>query len=391
MSTPPDEKNTVVAGASGQAAAHDPERETSAPAAVDQTPHAGQSRDQAGTYAAGEPTPVPATQAGKASKTAAIVVALSVLAVVGLSLWYLVQPQPLLIQGEADATRIDIAARIDGRIGQRPVSRGDNVTSGQELVAIDNPELLMKLAEAEAAKSVALADLARIEVGTREEVIAERKAAVASAEASATLAQQTYDRVKKITQGGYESVARLDEATASLDVATRTLEQSKLAYDEAVAGYTAEERRVAHASVDKAEAAITTLRAQVDEMTIKAPVSAQVYQVGAELGEYVSPGVPLLSLVDLNDVWLRFDLREDLLKGLKVGDRFTVKVPALGDAPIAVEIRSIATRGEYAGWRATRATGDFDLRTFEIRAYPVDKVPDLRPGMSAYAAWSGSK
>jgi len=95
----------------------------------------------------------------------------------------------------------------------------------------------------------------------------------------------------------------------------------------------------------------------------------------------------LLSLVDLSDVWLRFDLREDLVKGLKVGDRFEVRAPALGDKPITVAVRTIATRGEYAGWRATRATGDFDLRTFEVRAYPVDPVPELRPGMSVYADW----
>ena len=326
--------------------------------------------------------------APKTSKSAALVVALSVAGIVGLSLWYLAQPQPLLVQGEADATRIDIAARVDGRVEQRPVSRGDDVAAGQLLVAIDNPELVMKLHEAEAAKVVAVADLTRIQVGTRAEVVAERKAAVAAAEASLTLAQQTYDRVKKITQGGYESVAKLDEATASLDVATRTLEQSKLAYDEAVAGYTPEERGVAQAAVAKADAAISTLQAQVGEMTVKAPIGGQVYQVGAELGEYVSPGVPLLSLIDLGDVWLRFDLREDLVKGLKVGDRFTVKVPALGDRPMPVEVRTIATRGEYAGWRATRATGDFDLRTFEVRAYPVDKIPDLRPGMSAYADWT---
>src|SRR5262245_14451080 len=211
--------------------------------------------------------PLPETPP-KGSKTAAIIVALSVLGIVGLSLWYLVQPQPLLVQGEADATRVDLAERIDGRVAERPVSRGDNVTAGQVLVAIDNPELLMKLREAEAAKSVAVADLARIEVGTRAEVIAERKAAVAADEASLTLAKQTYDRVKKITGGGFESVARLDEATASLDVATRSLEQAKLAYEEAVAGYTAEERGVARAAVAKAQAAITTLQAQVDEMTV---------------------------------------------------------------------------------------------------------------------------
>ena len=317
--------------------------------------------------------------APKASKGAAIVVALTVAGIAGLSLWYLAQPQPLLVQGEADATRIDIAARVNGRVAARPVERGDNVAAGQLLLAIDNPELVTKLREAEAAKVVAAADFARIQAGTRAEVVAERKAAVASAQANLTLAQQTYDRVKKITQGGYESIAKLDEATASLDVASRTLEQAKLAYDEAVAGYTPEERGVAQAAVAKADAAISTLQAQVGEMTVKAPIGGQVYQVSAELGEYVSPGVPLLSLVDLSDVWLRFDLREDLVKGLKVGDRFTVRVPALIDKPLTVEVRTIATRGEYAGWRATRATGDFDLRTFEVRAYPVDKIPSSGP------------
>ena len=107
----------------------------------------------------------------------------------------------------------------------------------------------------------------------------------------------------------------------------------------------------------------------------------------ADPGEYVSPGVPLMSLIDCRDVWVRFDLREDLLKGLKIDDRFEVRVPALGDRAISRVIRSIATRGEDAGWRATRATGDFDLRTFEIRAYPVAPVPGLRPGMSVYADW----
>src|SRR5258708_1478201 len=217
----------------------------------------------------------------KTPRAAVVIVSLAVVAIFALSLWYFVQPQPLLVQGEADATRIDISARVDGRVARRPVDRGQNVTAGQILVTIDNPELLTKLKEPQAAQAVALADFKRIEVGTR----------------------------------------------------------------------------------------------------------AQVYHTSAEVGEFVSPGVPLLSLIDLSDVWLRFDLREDLVRGLKIGDRFEVRVPALGDRLITVAIRKIATRGEYAGWRATRATGDFDLRTFNVRAYPVDPVPELRPGMSAYANW----
>lgn len=320
-------------------------------------------------------------------RAATIIVAVSIAVILGVSLWYLARPQPLIVQGEADATRVDIAARVDGRVASRPVHRGEDVKAGQVLVTIDNPELLTRLKEAEAARAVAAADLKRIEVGTRAEVIDARRAALASAEASAKLAEQTYDRTKQLTARDFASVQKLDEATASLDVARRSQQQAKLALDEAVNGYTAEERGVAKAALAKAEAAIATLQAQVAELTVKAPVTAQVYHTGADPGEYVSPGVPLLTLVDLSDVWMRFELREDLVKGLKIGDRFEVRAPALGDKPITVVVRKIATRGEYAGWRATRATGDFDLRTFEIRAYPVDPLPELRPGMSVYADW----
>jgi HlyD family secretion protein len=327
--------------------------------------------------------PEPATP--RVARAPAIIVTVIVAAIVGLSLWYLVQPQPIIIQGEADATRIDIAARVDGRVGKRPVSRGENVAAGQLLYEIDNPELVTKLREAEAGLAVAAAQLANIEAGTRAEVIAQRKAAVESATANLTLAQRTYDRTKELAAGGNAPIQRLDEATNSLQVAQRSLDQAKLADEAAVNGYTAEERGIARANVAKAQASIDTIRAQVNELIVKAPTASQIYQIGAEIGEYVSPGVPLLSLVDLNDVWLRFDLREDLAKGLKVGDQFQMRVPALGDRPITAVIRLIATKGEYAGWRATRATGDFDLRTFAIRAYPISPIPELRPGMSVYA------
>ncbi|WP_342353990.1 HlyD family secretion protein [Methylobacterium soli] len=332
------------------------------------------------------PPPLP-PPGRKVARAPAIIVTLLIVAIVGLSLWYLVQPQPLIIQGEADATRIDIAARVDGRVGRRPVSRGEDVSTGQLLLAIDNPELLTKQREAEANLAVVTAQLANIEAGTRAEVIAQRKAAVETASANLTLAQRTYERVKTLAGSGNAPIQRLDEVTDALHVAERSLDQAKLALQAAVTGYTAEERGIAHANVTKAKATIDTIKAQVDELVVKAPLSAQVYQISAEIGEYVSPGVPLLSLIDLSDLWLRFNLREDLAKGLKTGDRFEMRVPALGDQPITAEIRLIATKGEYAGWRATRATGDFDLRTFLIRAYPVTPVPGLRPGMSVYADW----
>ena len=323
------------------------------------------------------------------ARAPAIVVALIVAATVGLSLWYLAQPQPLIVQGEADATRIDIAARVDGRVAKRPVERGDNVAAGQLLFEIDNSELMTKLKEAEASLGVASAQLANIEVGTRAEIIAQRKAAVESASANLILAQQTYDRVKELASPGFAPIQKLDEATDQLHVAEHTLDQAKLAVQEAVNGATKEERGIARANVVQAQASVDTIKAQVDELTVKAPIASQVYQIGAELGEYVSPGVPLLSLIDLSDVWLRFDLREDLVKGLKVGDQFQMRVPALGNRLITAAIKVIFTKGEYAGWRATRATGDFDLRTFQVRLYPTTPIPELRPGMSVYAELPG--
>ena len=321
----------------------------------------------------------------------ALIVTAIILGIISTTVWFLMIPQPLIIQGEADATRIDIAARVDGRVGDRPVSRGDNVKQGQLLIRIDNPELMTKLANEQAAKVSAQATLANIDAGTRQEEIAQRQAALDTARANATLAQQTYDRTKQIVGAGSAPIQRLDDATNSLVVAQRTNDQANLAYQEAVNGYTKEQREIAVANVAQAQAAIDTAKAEVNELTVAAPVNAQVYQIGAELGEYVAPGVPLLSLVDLSDVWLTFDLREDLVKGLTVGDRFEARVPALGDRKISVVIRVIAAKGEYADWRATRATGDFDLRTFEVRAYPDPAVPDLRPGMSVYAIPPGQQ
>jgi HlyD family secretion protein len=325
------------------------------------------------------------------AKAPAVVLSIIVTAIVGLSLWYLVQPQPVLIQGEADATRIDIAARVDGRVGKRPVERGDNVATGQLLFEIDNPELFTKLRETKAAFDVATASLANIEAGTRAEEVAQKKAAVDIATANLTLSQRNYDRVKDLATTGNAPLQRLDEATNSLQVAQRSADQAKFAYQEAVNGYTPEQRSIARANLGQAKASIDTIEAQVNELIVRAPIAAQVYQIGAELGEYVSPGVPLLSLVDLGDVWLRFDLREDLVKGLKIGDEFQMRVPALNDRLITAAIKTIAPKGEYAGWRATRATGDFDLRTFEVRLYPTTPIPELRPGMSAYAVAPGKR
>jgi HlyD family secretion protein len=333
------------------------------------------------------PEKAPPARPPAPTRIPAIIVGLIVAVIAGLSIWYLVRPQPLLVQGEVDATRLDIAARVDGRVADIPVERGENVAAGAVLVRIDNPETLAKHEQALAAKVVADAQLANIKAGTRAEVIAARKAALERAQASVILAQKTYDRISQLAEHGNAPQARLDQATDTLHESQRATDQAKSAYEQAVNGYTAEERQISAANVQKAVADIAAVQSVIDQMVITAPVASQVYKRNVEPGEYVSPGVPLVTLIDLNDLWIHFDLREDLVKTLKIGDRFDVRIPALADRRITVEVKLIATKGEYASWRATRATGDFDLRTFAIRAYPVEKVPELRPGMSAYMDW----
>ncbi|MDB5553488.1 MAG: hypothetical protein JWL86_3472 [Rhizobium sp.] len=323
----------------------------------------------------------------RATRAPSVIVAVVAAAVTGLSVFYLLRPEPLLVQGEVDATRLDIAARVDGRVNEIPVKRGQNVAAGAVLVQIDNPETLAKREQMSAAKAIAEAQFANVLAGTRAEAIAARKAVLERAQSVLVLAQKTFDRTHTLTEQGNAPQARLDQVTDALHESQRAVDQAKSAYEQAVNGYTQEERAIARTSVEKANADIQSVQSIIDQLRVYAPVASQVYQRNVEPGEYVSAGIPLVTLIDLTDLWIHFDLREDLVKGLKVGDRFDVHIPALADRGVTVEVKLIATKGEYASWRATRASGDFDLRTFSIRAYPVQPVPELRPGMSAYLDW----
>ena len=190
------------------------------------------------------------------------------LTIIGLAIWYLVRPEPLLVQGEAESTRIDIAARVSGRLEKIAVARGRNVAPGATLLVIDNPELIAELGQAKAEKTVADAELQRIKVGTRPEIIAQRKAEIDRATADQTLAQQTYNRTKQLAADKFAPQSKLDEDTDSLILAQRRLDQAKLAHDEAVRGFTAEEHQIAEANLEKAAAKVDTIKVLVDQLTV---------------------------------------------------------------------------------------------------------------------------
>jgi HlyD family secretion protein len=310
-----------------------------------------------------------------------------VLVAFGFVLWAATRPPPLTVQGEVTADRVDISPRVAGRIAKLGADVGDTVERGTVIAELESPQLVATLIAARAALSVAKADLDRIN-STRPETIAARKADLAAAEADVTLNQETFDRKAQLARTGNTPQAVVDEATRNLELAARKRESAQAALQLATIGASPEEKALAAAQVKQAEAALNQRDVDVGELTIRAPIAAQVTTRVAALGENFSAGSPLFALIDTHNIWFTFNLREDLLGGLKIGDTFDVTVPALKSQVMPVRVTMINVQGQYATWRATRATGDFDLRTFEVRAVPTQPVEGLRPGMSAIVAWA---
>lgn len=315
------------------------------------------------------------------------VIGAAVLVTFALLLWLATRPPPLTVQGEVTSDRVDISPRVAGRIAKLNVDVGSSVDKGAVIAELESPQLIAALIAARAALGVAKADLDRIN-STRPETIAARKAELAAAEADVTLSQETFDRKAQLAHTGNAPQATVDEATRNLELATRKRESAQAALQLATTGSSPEEKALAAAQLKQAEAALNQREVDVAELTIRAPIPAQVTTRVASLGENFSAGAPLFSLIDLKNIWFTFNLREDLLGGLKIGDTFEVTVPAFKSQVIPVRVTMINVQGQYATWRATRATGDFDLRTFEVRAVPTQPVEGLRPGMSAIVAWS---
>jgi len=315
------------------------------------------------------------------------IIGAAVLVAFALLLWLATRPPPLTVQGEVSSDRVDISPRVAGRIAKLNVDVGGSVERGAVIAELESPQLLAAQIAARAALGVAKADLDRIN-STRPETIAARKAELAAAEADVTLSQETYDRKAQLAHTGNAPQATVDEATRNLELAIRKRESAQAALQLATTGASPEEKALAAAQLKQAEAALNQREVDVAELTIRAPIGAQITTRVASLGENFSAGAPLFSLIDVKNIWFTFNLREDLLGGLKIGDTFEVTVPAFKSQVIPVRVTMINVQGQYATWRATRATGDFDLRTFEVRAVPTQPVEGLRPGMSAIVAWS---
>lgn len=319
-------------------------------------------------------------------RTVRAIVGLGALVALAVLLWFATRPPPLVVQGEVSTNRVDISPRVGGRVATLKVDVGDIVKQGDVIAELESPQLSAALQIAEAALAVSEADLARIN-STRPETIDAAKAELAAAEADIVLYQAEAQRQTKLVSTGASAQAAADQSSRNLEAAIRKKEAAGANLRLAVAGASKEEKALAATRVEQARTSLKQQQVDVSELTIHAPISGQVTTRIAELGENFSAGAPLFSIIDIGHPWFTFNLREDLLQGLKIGDVFNVTVPALGAQKIAVRVTVINAQGQFATWRATRATGDFDLRTFEVRAEPEVLPEGLRPGMSAIAAW----
>ncbi|MBG3020959.1 HlyD family secretion protein [Proteus sp. WDL240414] len=320
-------------------------------------------------------------------KKRAIYLILLMLILIALAILFRAHNQYLLLQGEVDAPEVIVASKAKGRVIERYIERGDDVKAGQLMITLESPELNAQVAALEAAKAQAQAQLDLSLHGTREESIRNLEAVLSQAKVEAANSTRDYQRISAVANKGYVSATELDNARRSRDVASQRVRAAQAELDEAQNGDRIELRHKYTAAVQQAEQQLIELKIQQDDLQVKAPVDGEVGPIPAEIGELFNANSPLATLIRIPDAYFVYNLREDILADIRKGDRITITVPALGNKEVEAEIRYIAPMGDYATKRATRATGDFDLKTFEIRLYPVTPIEGLRPGMSALWRW----
>src|SRR5699024_5093713 len=306
------------------------------------------------------------------------------------TLFYISRHKPeLVIQGEVAANRVDISVRVQGRAVDLTADIGDSVKKGDLLLQLESPALEGQLATSEAQYKVAVANR-DVVYSTRPETIEAMRAQYEKAEADLLLAKSNLDRMEGAAPRGGVSQQNLDVARNSFSSAMEAAAASKANYELAVSGSSSEQKKLADAQVEQALAAFNQVKSDYEALTVKAPSSGQVTVRVAEVGQLYNPGTPLYSIVDMGNLWLTFNIREDYLNYAAVGDHFSIFVPALKQN-IEVEIQAINPLGQFANWHATKATGDFDLRTFEVRAKPIQQEAGLLPGMSVIADWKSRR
>lgn len=309
----------------------------------------------------------------------AIVVVTLLLAIIGFV--FMREPDEI-IEGQADATSVRISGKLPGRVVELMVSEGDMVKAGDTLVHIHSSLAEAKLMQAEAMENVAAAQNQKVDAGTRSQIIQAAAELVAQSKAGATITRKTYDRMQRLFEQGVVSEQKRDEAKAAYDAAVAAQQAAESQLSLARSGAQKEDKESAAALVTAARGGVAEVESLLEDQYLTAPCDGQIDQIYPQPGELVSLGAPIMSLLKIDDKWVTFNVREELLSQMKLGDSITVEIPALDRMSAKAHIYYVRDMGSYATWRATKATGDWDSRTFEVKARTTDQIPDLRPGMT---------
>jgi HlyD family secretion protein len=311
---------------------------------------------------------------------AALVVIVLTISIVG---YVVSRPKPIVIQGEAEATEYRISGKVAGRVEAFRGTEGAFVHKGDTLVLIDSPEIRSKIAEARAAKAAAVAQRNKAFNGARSEQITAAYELWQKAIVGEDVMRKSYERMEKLHEQKVVSDQKFDEVQAQYKAAVATTAAAKSQYDMAVNGARQEDKDAAVALVERANAAVELLNSYQDEICLTSPSDGVIADIYPKVGELVGQGSPIMTIQDLSDMWFTFNIREDRLKGMQSGDRLKLIIPALNNREVSATVYYLSARESYATWKATREIGEFDTRTFEVRARPDQPVEGLRPGMSA--------
>ena len=307
-----------------------------------------------------------------------LIAAIILIAIVG---WFILKPRTDIIQGQVEATEVRISGKVPGRILQLRVVEGQLVNKGDTLVILDSPEVQAKLIQAMAARDAAQAQSIKAQKGAREEQINSAHALWKKAKAGLDIADKSYKRMQNLYDKGVVSAQKKDEAEANYQAMKATEEAARYQYDMAKNGAEKEDKEAAAALVNQATGAVGEVESYISETYLLSPIDGVISEIFPNQGELVDTGTPIMNVMDKKDAWVVFNIREDLIKHMPMDKIINGYSPAL-DKNIQLKVFYMKDMGTYASWKATKTNGQYDLKTFEIKARPTEYTEGLYPGMS---------
>ena len=286
-----------------------------------------------------------------------------------------------VIQGQVEVEEYRVSSKVPGRILEIRVKEGDFVHAGDTVAILEAPEVNAKKTQAQSLEQAASAMSDMAEAGARQEQIAGAKQLWQQAEVGVDITKKSYERIQRLYDEGVVTAQKRDEVLAQYQAAQAQAKAAKSQYDMAVNGARQEEKRAAAAKVNQARGAIQEVNSYLRETIQVAQADGEVSSIYPKVGELVGTGSPIMTISMMDEVWGAFNVREDQLKGLKVGDTLTAYVPAF-DKNVTLKVFNIKDMGSYATWKATKSSGQYDLKTFEVKAHPEKAFEGVRPGMS---------